>query len=103
MEHVEAPEQALGGRSSDPAPQRPDRMRSRKRPEAEVDVGAGERRSNPARPLETRGGEGDDLVLPGGYLDEPRERATDVVPDPERRMAQRAHVHDDPHLRAPGW
>jgi hypothetical protein len=55
----------------------------------------GERES--ARAADARRREGDDLVLAAARLGEAAERALDVVPDPEQRMAQRAHVEGDPH------
>src|SRR4029453_2416564 len=80
-------------------------MRGRQRPEPELDFDAhlAERAPNATRPLEARRREGDDLVLSAGRLGEPYERATDVVADPERRMAQRTHVEHDLHRFAPGW
>src|SRR5439155_15480258 len=84
------------------APERAQRMGGRKRPQPHLDVDAGEGASNALRAFEARRSEGDDLVRPARDLDEPLERAPDVVADPEQRMAQGADVVRDSHLDA-GW
>ena len=50
-----------------------------------------------SRPADARRRERDDLVSAVRRLDETAERALDVVPDPEQRMAERADVERDPH------
>ena len=99
VEDVEFSEEAFGGGVAKTAPRRPDRVGEGEGPRPQLDVDTRERLADPARAADARGREGDDLVPPRRRLGETAERALDVVPDPEQRMAQRADVERDPHLR----
>ena len=99
VEDVEVAEDALERGAAEPAPGIAPALRERQRHEAELDVEPVERTRNRPAAGRARRRERDDLVRPGRRLDEPGERAADVVADAGQRMRERADVVDDPHGR----
>ena len=97
VEHVERSQEALGRRPLRAAPGRAPAVRERQEADLQLDVDPRERLGNRLFPARARRRERDDLVPPAGRLDEPRERAADVVADPAQRMRQRRDVEGDPH------
>ena len=75
----------------------PPEVREGEELERELDRDALERLGDRLPPLRARRREGDDLVLAGGRLREPRERAAEVVADPRARVRERRDVEGDPH------
>jgi hypothetical protein len=97
MEDVEAADDALERRLSDPAPRVAPALREGERHELELDVDPlkGLRDRLPAG--RARGCEGDDLVAPRRGLHQSGERAAHVVAHPGERVRERRDVVDDPH------
>ena len=97
VEDVEAAEKALERGPAEPAPGVAPALRERQRHEPELDVDPVERARDRLPPGGARGRERDDLVRSARGLDEPGQRAADVVADPRQRVRQRRDVVDDPH------
>ena len=75
------PRNRSAGRPLQAAPGRAPAVRERQEADPRLDVDARERLRDRPLPGRARRREGDDLVAPAGRLDEPRERAADVVAD----------------------
>ena len=98
VEDVEAAEEALERGPAEPAPRVAPALRERQRHEPELDVEPVERARDRLPPGGARRRERDELVLPARRLDEPGERAADVVADaPSAECDKRRDVVDDPH------
>ena len=97
VEHVEGTEEALGGGTAGDAPRRPDGVGRGQGPQPQLHVEAGQRGADALRPAQARGRERHDLVAPRGLLQQPCERAADVVAHAGGRVREGADVEGDPH------
>ncbi len=86
VEDVEPADDALQRGPAEPAPGVAPALGEGERDEPELDVEPGERARDRAAAVGARGREGDELVPPRRRLDEPAERAADVVADAGQRV-----------------
>ena len=102
VEDVELADDALDRRPPEPAPERPERVRSRHDGQHAVEIHTGEGALDLAPAAYARRREGDDIVA--ARLDEAEQGAADVVADAGSRVRERRDVDDDSHPEAgPYW